>query len=200
MHHDVTRLNRLISDISNASRLDAELSREEIGTASIGKLLTQLAEAHRVTIENLQSKRERLPGELPPEKKIVLKMDSADSIFVRGSEHRLAQVFENLLSNALSFSPPEGAVTITVTQSDDRVLVSVSDQGPGIPEAKLESIFERFYTERPKHEDYGSHSGLGLSIARQIVTALGGVIYAENIADADGTIKGARFSVIFNRT
>lgn len=199
MQHDVTRLNRLISDISNASRLDAELSREELAVINLGRLLAQLVDARRVTLEHERSKSGQKPDDLSPDHKLILTSDGPLAILVRGSEHRLAQVFDNLLTNALSFSPADGAVTIHLAQNGDRVTLTVSDVGPGIPDNKMEAIFERFYTERPRHEDYGSHSGLGLSIARQIVTAHGGVIYAENLKNEDGTIKGARFTVVLNR-
>jgi two-component system sensor histidine kinase ChvG len=199
MQHDVTRLNRLISDISNASRLDAELSREELGTVNLENMLRHLVDARHVILEHENSKK-GLDTALPPDRKLVLDLPSSpEPLIVRGSEHRLAQVIENLLVNALSFSPPDGAVTIQVQADREQVTINVSDQGPGIPDAKLESIFERFYTERPKHEDYGSHSGLGLSIARQIVKAHGGVIYAGNIRDAGDKVTGARFTVILNR-
>ena len=197
IQHDVTRLDRLISDISNASRLDAELSREELSTVNLDHLLGQLVDAHKVTLEHRRSKGSG-------DKSIVFETSGEDTAFlVRGSEHRLAQVFENLITNALSFSPDGGTVTIRAFspgEKDDRaVCVTVADQGPGIPENKLEAIFDRFYTERPRHEDYGSHSGLGLSIARQIVTAHSGVIYAENIHDSAGKITGAQFTVSLNR-
>ena len=189
MQHDVTRLTRLISDISNASRLDAELSREELGVVSLEKLLTQLMDAHPVTLDHRGSQ-QKITLESPP---------SEIPILVRASEHRLAQVFENLIVNALSFSPADGVVLIKILPDKDRVTVTVTDQGPGIPDTKLENIFERFYTERPKHEDYGSHSGLGLSIARQIVRAHNGSIFAENTRDFSGRVTGARFTVILNR-
>lgn len=200
MQHDVTRLNRLISDISNASRLDAELSREEMGVVDLDKLLRQLVDARHVTLEHARSKAAPDTHTLSPQQKLILDIPALDTpLIVRGSEHRLAQVFENLFVNALSFSPPEGVVTVKVQAERERVTITVSDQGPGIPENKLESIFERFYTERPKHEDYGSHSGLGLSIARQIVKAHGGVIYAGNIRDFSGRVTGAKFTVLLNR-
>jgi two-component system sensor histidine kinase ChvG len=198
MQHDVTRLNRLISDISNASRLDAELSREELMPINLNKLLHQLVDAQRVTLEHEQSKKPFGTTGLPPDKKLILNAGLGQTIMVMGNEHRLAQVFENLLTNALSFSPPEGVVTISVAQ-EERIIVTIEDQGPGIPDNKLEDIFERFYTERPSHEDYGKHSGLGLSIARQIVTSHSGLIYAENLRSSDGAIKGAKFTVILNR-
>ncbi len=201
MQHDVTRLDRLISDISNASRLDAELSREEMVTVSLGKMLRPLIDANRLTLEHQQSKQDLDPATLPPDEKLILIIpDSDHPVLVQGNEHRLAQIFENLLSNALSFSPPDGAVTIRVNPEpqNDRTIITVSDQGPGIPENKLDSIFERFYSQRPKHEDYGRHSGLGLSIARQIVKAHHGAIYAENIRGSDGAVTGARFTVVLN--
>lgn len=204
MQHDVTRLTRLISDISNASRLDAELSREEMGSVDLSKMLVPLIEANRVTLENQLVKHGPVAGQLPPAEKLVLHIDSTTPLIVYGSDQRLAQVFENLISNALSFSPPECPVVIDVhaARDENRIAVTVTDQGPGIPENKLENIFERFYSERPKHEDYGSHSGLGLSIARQIVKAHGGVIYAENLRMQDENttkIIGARFTVLLNR-
>ena len=204
MQHDVTRLTRLISDISNASRLDAELSREEMGSVDLGKMLTPLVNASRVMLENQAVKHGAAPGQLPPEEKLVLRLAEDSSLIVRGSDQRLAQVFENLIGNALSFSPPEGAVVIEVRPDRDesRLAVTVTDQGPGIPENKLENIFERFYSERPKHEHYGSHSGLGLSIARQIVKAHSGIIYAENLhdnPDNQAAVTGARFTVLLNR-
>jgi two-component system sensor histidine kinase ChvG len=146
-------------------------------------------EAHRVTLDHQGSTQK-------------LELDSPEAdipVLVRASEHRLAQVFENLIVNALSFSPPDGVVTIKILPDKERVTVTVTDQGAGIPDTKLESIFERFYTERPKHEDYGSHSGLGLSIARQIVRSHNGSIFAENIRDFSGRVTGARFTVILNR-
>jgi two-component system sensor histidine kinase ChvG len=203
MQHDVTRLDRLISDISNASRLDAELSREEMGSFDPASLLKPLVDAHRLTLERQQGKMEPDPTRLPPEQKLLLILPEdmpGKANLVRGNEHRLAQVFENLLTNALSFSPPAGAVILEVKPEphNQRTIFTVSDEGPGIPDNKLENIFERFYSQRPKHEGYGRHSGLGLSIARQIIKAHGGVIYAENIRNQDGSVKGARFTVVLN--
>ena len=178
--HDIVRMDRLISDISDASRLDAELSREEMGEADLAPLLKTLIAA--------PERREKIVLNLPEGKKTT----------VRGIEGRLAQVFENLIGNALSFSPPQGTIALIVSADKNLVTVRIEDKGPGIPEDRLETIFERFYTERPRHEDYGEHSGLGLSIARQIVEAHGGLIRAENIRDAAGSVQGARFTVILN--
>lgn len=181
--HDVQRLDRLISDISNASRLDAELSRDEMGRVDLRHLLESLAALQRPL---------RQSSENPA---VVLKLPDTRDLLVRGNEGRLGQVFENLITNALSFSPGK-SVVVSVTLEKKLVIVTVEDEGPGIPENKLETIFERFYSERPKHEDYGQHSGLGLSIAKQIVDAHGGEIFAENRYDATRRVIGARFVVV----
>jgi two-component system sensor histidine kinase ChvG len=114
---------------------------------------------------------------------------------VRGAESRLVQVLRNLIANARSFSPPNGCIRVRAGESGNMVEISVEDEGPGIPEGKLEHVFDRFYSERPKGERFGQHSGLGLSISRQIVEALRGRISAENLRDASGNVRGARFVV-----
>ena len=114
---------------------------------------------------------------------------------VTGIEGRLVQVFQNLISNAQSFTPADGEITISARREGGDVVVRVEDQGPGIPTTSLESIFERFYSERPEGESFGRHSGLGLSISRQIVEAHKGRIHAENIHRPDGRRAGARFVV-----
>ncbi len=195
--HDVQRLDRLISDISSASRLDAELSREELGTVDLRDLLMQLLDAFREPLERAE-KNKRMLNVGVEENNINLEFSEEGPITASGNHSRLAQVFRNLISNALSFSPPDGAVTIRVTKQKRTVTVEIEDQGPGIPENKLETIFDRFYSERPQHEAYGSHSGLGLSIARQIVENHGGQLYASNLKDNDGKVCGARFTVILN--
>lgn len=192
--HDVQRLDRLISDISAASRLDAELFREELSAVDLGELLRQIADALRDPLDRADD----APQGAGP---VRLDVPADGPVMVAGVEMRLAQVFRNLLGNALSFSPPGGVVRIQVARDGrDTVTVRIEDQGPGIPESRLETIFERFYSERPAHESYGGHSGLGLSIARQIVTAHGGTIRAENIRDAAGAVAGARFVVTLNAT
>lgn len=189
IQHDVQRLDRLISDISQASRLDAELSRDEMGLVDLRALLAQLVATHERPAVNFVKAAQQKPS-------VVLILPEGGALIVRGNEGRLAQVFENLIGNALSFSPPAGTVTVRAQRADGQVLVRVEDQGPGIPEAKLEAVFERFYSERPKHEAYGGHSGLGLSIALQIMDAHQGRIWAENIRDDDtGAVRGARFTV-----
>ncbi|MGE0120626.1 MAG: stimulus-sensing domain-containing protein [Dongiaceae bacterium] len=178
---DVQRLNRLITDISDASRLDAELSRAEMGPVDIGSMLQALADLHEATI-----------GDGPP---LRLEIARHQSLTVHGIEGRLVQVWRNLISNAASFSPPGGSIRIAAARDGDKVRVTVADDGPGIPEGKLAAIFDRFYSERPAGEKFGTHSGLGLSISKQIVDAHGGRIVAENRTAGDGRILGALFTV-----
>lgn len=193
IQHDVQRLDRLISDISGASRLDAELSRDEMGRVDLTALMHRLRDAYKKPLKRGGTAND------DGDSKIALDMPDGDDLFVRGNSDRLAQVFGNLLSNALSFSPEEGVVTVRVVPHPDKIIVQVDDQGPGIPENKLNTIFERFYTERPQHEGYGNHSGLGLSISKLIVEAHGGQIWAENLRGEDGNISGARFNVVLNK-
>jgi len=186
IREDVTRLDRLISDISNASRLDAELSRDETQPVELWTLLSTLAEIHR------QSNETRKDAARAP---VEVKLDVPKGLVVRGSESRLGQVFQNLISNAVSFSPPGGTVRVAAGRHSMTAKITVEDDGPGIPAGKLEAIFGRFYSERPAGEAFGTHSGLGLSIAKQIVESLGGRIFAENRGDSFGPVKGARFTV-----
>ncbi len=179
---DVTRLDRLISDISDASRLDAELSRAEAGVVPLRPMLEAMVEIYRDTgaAHGVRFEIEAPPGDL---------------LQVVGIEGRLGQVFRNLLANALSFSPPDGLIGLRARRVGASVEVNVEDQGPGIPENRLEAIFERFYSERPKDEKFGTHSGLGLSISKQIAEAHGGAITAANLVDSAGEVTGARFTV-----
>ncbi|MGB0505393.1 MAG: stimulus-sensing domain-containing protein [Pikeienuella sp.] len=181
---DIRRLDRLVTDISNASRLDAELVREETQTYELRELLKTIAELNEAEATDRDANIEVSVGDQP--------------LMLKGLEGRIAQVLQNLIGNALSFSPENGTVRIAAfTQNESEVLVTVDDEGPGIPDDNLGSIFERFYSERPDHEEFGNHSGLGLSISKQIVEAHGGRIWAENIrrAGVDGPILGARFIV-----
>lgn len=203
IRHDLRRLDRLITDIAGASRLEAELSREKPGNIDLEILISRLMSAFANPLERKNGleteERHRVATGM---KSIILKKTAEDSetLSTWGLEGRLAQVFQNLLSNALSFSPEGGTVTITMRPAGSRAIaITVEDEGPGIPETRLETIFERFYSERPEHEAYGHHSGLGLSICRQIVTAHGGRIFAENIRNQRGEVKGARFTVILNK-
>ena len=180
---DVTRLDRLISDISDASRLDAEMSRLDRAPVGIAGMLGMLSEVHVTT-----------RGEGDP----VIEYrqpDAADALTVQGKEGRLVQVFRNLIGNAVSFSPPDGRILVRAERLGPDVLLTVEDEGPGVPEGKLAAIFDRFYSERPVGEKFGTHSGLGLSISKQIVEAHGGQITAENRMDAAGEVTGARFTV-----
>lgn len=177
---DVSRLDRLISDISDASRLDAELSRAETGPVKLGALLDALAQMQNANDDT------KAP-------KVNLEIAAAESLTITGLEGRLAQVFRNLIVNAVSFSPPGGTITVRATREGPFACVDVLDQGPGIPAGKEKAIFERFYSERPEAEKFGTHSGLGLSISKQIVEAHRGIISAGNRNDGGGT--GARFIV-----
>jgi len=180
---DVGRLDRLITDISDASRLDAELSRGEATVADISAMLAMLADIHNTTHEQgVQVKLERTDGRGGP-------------LNVLGQEGRLAQVFRNLISNAYSFSPDSGRITVTVSREGATVRVDVDDEGPGIPPGAEKRIFERFYTERPDKEKFGTHSGLGLNISAQIVEAHDGSLDAANRTDLSGNVIGARFTV-----
>jgi two-component system sensor histidine kinase ChvG len=179
---DVSRLDRLISDISDASRLDAELSREETRPVNLAALLRTLVDIHSAS-------------DRPGAPRLTLEFGGTASLVVQGLEDRLGQVFRNLIANAVSFSPPNGRIRLIAARRGGDVEVAVEDEGPGMPEDRLEKIFERFYSERPQGEKFGTHSGLGLSISRQIVIAHGGRITAENRRGADGAVVGARFVV-----
>lgn len=179
---DVRRLDRLITDISDASRLDAELNRAMSQPVDIGTMLMTLADMHRATAT----------GRASPE--ISVDLESGVDLRVSGMEDRLVQVFRNLIGNAASFSPAGGVIALSARRDRDMVEIRVQDNGPGIPETKLEAIFDRFYSERPSGEKFGTHSGLGLSISKQIVEAHGGTIQASNVRRR-GRVSGARFTV-----
>lgn len=183
LKQDVGRLDRLVTDISNASRLDAELSREDPRALDLGRLLAEVTGLYQAT---------QREGEPPV---VFTPAAGAEAVMVSGREGPLGQVFRNLIDNARSFSPPGGKVRVAVGRGRGRVVTVVDDDGPGIPPENLETIFERFYTSRPKGTAFGGNSGLGLSIARQIVEAHGGAIQAENRAAPDGRVIGARFTV-----
>ncbi|MEZ5648328.1 MAG: stimulus-sensing domain-containing protein [Alphaproteobacteria bacterium] len=178
---DVQRLDRLISDISDASRIDAELSRAESAPVNIGRMLETLADVYsEILADGLR---------------LQLNVLNSENLDVIGIEGRLVQVLRNLIGNAISFSPPHGIIFLEGRRDGRFVRVQVSDDGPGIPEDKLEKIFERFYSARPEGEKFGTHSGLGLSISKQIIEAHGGRMWAENRRGAEGKICGARFIV-----
>ena len=180
---DVERLSRLITDISDASRLDAELSRDVMEPTDLAAMLRTLVDIHETT---------RADGVAH----VVLSLpERRRGLVVRGIESRLSQVFLNLISNAASFSPPGGEIRVRAREDGRAVLVTVEDDGPGIPPDRLTTIFDRFYTERPAAEKFGTHSGLGLSISKQIAEAHRGRIWAENRHDAGGAVCGARFLI-----
>ena len=181
---DIERLDRLITDISDASRLDAELSRLEVSPTDIGAMLRALVDMHETT---RAAGSPRLVLELPAEPP-----GRGRALIVAGIESRLSQIILNVIANAVSFSPPDGEIRIRAAADGRAVLVTVEDRGPGIPEDKLTAIFDRFYCERPASEKFGTHSGLGLSISKQIVEAHRGRIWAENRTDApSGAPSGA---------
>ncbi|WP_374434028.1 sensor histidine kinase [Tabrizicola sp.] len=184
IEHDVRRLDRLVSDISNASRLDSELVKEEEEEFNLLK-----------TLSNLCQYLSQQAGEKGVD--FIIDLPS-DPITIHGLEARLAQVFVNLVTNAISFCEDGDAVRVWARRRENRVLIVVEDTGPGIPEQALTKVFKRFYSERPQSE-FGKHSGLGLAISKQIVEAHGGVIWAENIrptaADPTSEPLGARFVV-----
>lgn len=196
--HDVDRLDRLITDISNASRLDAELSREAFEMVDLKKMLRDLLDVYKSPLEREDTSQGNLDRALKNGVMIFLDFDDESEMHILGRESRLIQVFQNIISNALSFAPIKTEIKILVKVKANRVTVSIEDGGSGIPDGQLEKIFERFYSERPQHEEFGRHSGLGLSICRQIVTAHNGIIYAENKVDRSGEVTGARFVIILN--
>ncbi len=178
---DVARLDRLITDISDSSRLDSELSRAAPEVVDMARILSTLAEIHDATRKDDGAH-------------MVLDTP-ANGLFVKGAENRLVQVLRNLIGNAISFSPPNANIYLRGRETGGVVELAVEDEGPGIPDGKLDGIFDRFYSERPQSEQFGSHSGLGLSISRQIVEAHQGRISAENRRDEHGAIIGARFVI-----
>jgi two-component system, OmpR family, sensor histidine kinase ChvG len=184
IEHDVRRLDRLVSDISNASRLDSELVKEEEQEFD---LVHTISNINQFLSEQAQAKGVDYITDLPQ-----------DPVLIHGLEGRLAQVFVNLITNAISFCEDGDAVRVWARKRDNRVLIVVEDTGPGIPEQALSKVFKRFYSDRPAHH-FGNNSGLGLSISKQIVEAHGGVIWAENIRptqeDVTSEPLGARFVV-----
>ena len=186
IQHDVKRLDRLISDISDASRLDAELQRHEIAPVDLKRLLEALVVAGNGVSDSISVS-------------LTFEGDKAAKAFtVPGHDLRLGQVVGNLIDNARSFSPPGGSVRVICRRLKNEIEITVDDDGPGIPDDAHDRIFERFYTDRP-HQGFGQNSGLGLSISKQIIEAHGGRIWAENRMVADATteprVAGARFVV-----
>ncbi|MHA1553644.1 MAG: stimulus-sensing domain-containing protein [Alphaproteobacteria bacterium] len=190
IQHDVRRLDRLISDISDASRLDAELARQEAAPVVLRELLEVVVSLVAERIDDSS-------------RAIHLDFATSDDTYtVQGHGGRLAQVFTNLIDNAISFRHTDGEIRITARRADRDIEIIVEDEGPGIREDQFERIFDRFYTDRADTDGFGQNSGLGLSISKQIIEAHGGVIRAENVTGdetADGAagagIVGARFVI-----
>jgi two-component system sensor histidine kinase ChvG len=185
IQHDVKRLDRLISDISDASRLDAELQRQEVEPVDLAKLLHTL-----VTVANEVRK---------SEVSVALTFEGAPRAFMApGHDSRLGQVIDNLIDNGRSFSPPGGTVRVACRRLKSEIEIVIDDDGPGIRPDAFDRIFDRFYTDRP-HQGFGQNSGLGLSISKQIVEAHGGRIWPENrvapSVEGGSKVLGARFVV-----
>lgn len=176
---DVRRLDRLVTDIAEASRVDAQLSRTRFEPVDLGKMIEELILA-------------RETRGIERDVRIAFARPRVDVAVVMGEEQRLARVLENLLDNAISFSPDGGLVQIVATVANDEVLVSVEDEGPGVPLSERETVFRRFHSVRPEGEQFGKHSGLGLAIARSIVDGHQGRI---SIGDRDDAQQGASFIV-----
>ncbi|MCR6670615.1 sensor histidine kinase [Devosia ginsengisoli] len=182
IQHDVKRLDRLITDISSASRLDAELARES---------------SERVDVEKLAEAMVSIQEDVAQGRGVTVEMDKRTgrgAAIVNGHESRLAQVFANLIDNAVSFSPEGGVVRVALTTDPENITVTVSDEGRGIT-GDVGKIFQRFYTDRPDTESFGDHSGLGLSISKQIVDAHKGTIRAGNREDRSGAV----FTIVLPR-
>ncbi|MCG8441523.1 MAG: HAMP domain-containing histidine kinase, partial [Caulobacterales bacterium] len=188
IRHDVTRLDRLITDISNASRVDAELARARVAPVDLGGFLFELVDLYAAIGDDNRAD-------------VTYDGPIGDTrLYVAALEEPLSQVFRNLIDNARTFSAPDATVRVRLRRHVDPdgalyAAAVVEDDGPGVPPENLERIFERFFTERPKGDPFGSHSGLGLAIARQIVEAHGGRIWAENRPGANGAPLGANFHV-----
>jgi two-component system sensor histidine kinase ChvG len=182
IQHDVKRLDRLITDISSASRLDAELAREG---------------SERVDVEKLAEAMVSIQKDMALGRGVTVEMNKRTgkgAAVINGHESRLAQVFANLIDNAVSFSPEGGVVRVALSTDPEHIVVTVTDEGPGIT-GDFGKIFQRFYTDRPDTESFGDHSGLGLSISKQIVEAHKGTIRAHNRQDASGAV----FTIVLPR-
>jgi two-component system sensor histidine kinase ChvG len=179
VRQDVRRLDRLIGDIGEAARTDAELARAAFEPVDLGDLVGQLCSGWE---------QRRLTGNV----RIAFARPRAASAIVMGEPGRLARAIDNLIDNAVSFSPPGGLVEVAVSAVGDDVRVRIDDEGPGVPAASREAIFNRFVSVRPESDDFGRHSGLGLAIARAIVKGHDGEI---DVADRDDAPSGARFTI-----
>jgi two-component system sensor histidine kinase ChvG len=180
IRQDVVRLDRLISDVGEAARTDAELARARFEPVDLGDLIGQL-------VSSWETRRET--GNV----RIAFARPRRASAIVMGEPGRLARAIDNIVDNAISFSPPGGLVEIAATHVGDEIRIRIDDEGPGVPKESREAIFNRFHSVRPETESFGRHSGLGLAIARAIVEGHDGEI---NVADRDDAPSGARFTII----
>jgi two-component system, OmpR family, sensor histidine kinase ChvG len=176
---DVLRMDRLISDISEASRVDSQLAKAKFELIDVGDMVEQLLQAREYRAED---------GDV----KIAFARPRKGVAIILGEDMRLERVFNNLIDNAVSFSPPNGIVEISVTRTDSEIIIRVTDQGPGVPVSERQDIFRRFHTERPPSESFGKHSGLGLAIARTIIEGHEGSI---EVRDREDGAKGACFEI-----
>ena len=194
IQHDVRRLDRLITDISDASRLDAELAREKAETVDLEQIASNIISMFRGVVDGEPKIRFELnisPGD--GQRSGAQRKSGEARFLVSGHEDRLAQVMINLVDNAKSFvDPQKGVISLGLVRDNKVIVLTVSDNGPGIPANKVERIFERFYTDRPEAQGFGQNSGLGLSISRQIIEAHGGTMTADNRKDGK---KGAQFTI-----
>ena len=179
---DIERINRLISDISLSSKLDAELSRIKFKRININKLIETLVEVRRVSLGY----------------KFKFKSKFKD-LYIQGNENKIVQVLDNLIDNAFSFSPKKKPIEVELKLKNKKVYIIIEDQGKGFPENALPKVFNRFYTERPETEEFGKHSGLGLSISKQIIEAHNGEILVENRINAKNNVFGARVTIILDQ-
>ncbi|MDC0074655.1 sensor histidine kinase [Alphaproteobacteria bacterium] len=176
---DINRMNILITDISNFSRLDAELSRNQMKSFDILKLLETIILIYKSEIENIN-----------------IKINSKlQNITIHGIQDALAQVFKNIIDNSISFSEKNCKIDISIKKKNNNLILTFDDYGPGVEELELNKIFDRFYTKRTNISKFGSHSGLGLSISKQIIEAHEGKIYVINRIDSYGKIEGLRITI-----
>jgi two-component system sensor histidine kinase ChvG len=193
IQHDVRRLDRLISDISDASRLDAELARADSKPVDLERLLAGLCEIS----SEVRARGKTVAVTFQADRKTASKASGKPGFKVVGHESRLGQIITNLIENARSFVPVDGGrVDVRLSRKDGNCIIVIEDNGPGIEAENIDRIFERFYTDRPGIEDFGQNSGLGLSISRQIAEAHGGTLDAENVLGPDGERIGARFMLV----
>jgi two-component system sensor histidine kinase ChvG len=180
IRQDVVRLDRLISDVGEAARTDAELARARFEPVDLGQLIEQLVAAWETRRET---------GNV----RLAFARPRRASAIVMGEPGRLARAIDNIIDNAISFSPPGGLVEIAATHVGEEIRIRIDDEGPGVPEELREAIFNRFHSVRPEAEGFGRHSGLGLAIARAIVEGHDGEI---DVAHRDDAPSGARFTII----